>query len=161
MEKNNDPHVIVMDRDKFERLFSQVESTTIGDEIVKHVCRFNPHYRAELVAMARREQEEVTARRDRVRNLVKRKLNQTVYYRLPNFRETVLRPVRVAGRSENKLNLRVENLAVAEKDRWRKNIDDVDAHWIVEELPEGWQKLVAGPNKGCFMSSNLEDYEKK
>lgn len=131
MEINNDPKIAVIDKDVLEGLvwLAKVGENEIasGDynKYLKHIRRFNPHLRPSLKSDQERLIEEIKKDKERLREILRTKVDQEVYLDL-SYNDKVLYPVILKGKSSNDFSLLFDDF-LENKVReylWRKVIYD-------------------------------------
>ena len=160
MNVNNDPRIVVLDREQFDRLVSRAEvgdhelSGDVVDDVMRHVRRFNPAIQAEHAAQIKHERMIYDRDRAKVRALIKSRLKQTVYFQ--DHLGRLLIPAEVLGKATSKLSVRISmrrKSASCFADQYLSNT--VEAReipiWnILAELPDGFSLEQTGQYAGCY-----------
>lgn len=169
MERNNDPHQVVMSREVYNQLMSYatVGAHEHGHELpaamLRHIRKFNPVLSLEHQAEVKLEQEKFIGYRKAVIALLGRKAGQKVYVSengdvlkgmtllsvVPGCKDRVrLRATRTSQEQHVHISNVIESLPLG-------HVFETEGYWRGCYLP--WAKAV----KGTGLRENREAYEKE
>jgi len=156
MEKNENPNIVVMDKDIYQKLLSAArigaaEQNLDLKPILKHVAKFNV-VQKRLNQLAREcNRTTFVELRDKVRDLLKRKQGKTVYYRQTENHYLLVTLVGPAPNSK---------IAVRVKGMPGSLVGPSDSGWVCfptaidEHVDPYWMLVREGPYKGAYVPPN-------
>lgn len=153
MIDNHDPLIIVLDRRMFGSLLHLAEigfnEAGVADlnVILRHVRKFNPHFKKECEDIERREREEIEEDKRKTRELFSHKPPGSEVY--VKDTATVYIPAIVIGISDSERSLKLRYFSNLQ----RREVEYAVAIWnIAESIPEGWQLHIGDRWNGCWVA---------